>query len=32
MALVAKAGAFYSIWVVLSDAAGAKRPPFAVKP
>ena len=32
MALVAKAGAFFSIWVVLSDAAGAKRPPFAVKP
>ena len=32
MALVAKARAFYSIWVVLSDAAGAKRPPFAVKP
>jgi hypothetical protein len=32
MVLVKRVGSFYSAWVVLSDAAGKKGTPFAVKP
>jgi hypothetical protein len=32
MVLVARASTFFSAWLVLSDPAGGKRPPIAVKP
>jgi hypothetical protein len=32
MVLGKRLGTFYSAWVVLSDAAGNKGTPFAVKP
>lgn len=32
MVLVKRIGSFYSVWVVLSDAAGNKGTPFEVKP